>query len=183
MTGSGEREFRLCEYFRRPKDSSIDSVCGMANRQCLPGGSDGVVLPFKALQDLSRRTVGSAAMEDRVRCILYGELDLLSSRLSSQKRYDDERGIQPGRPCENTSSTTQQGSGADGKQESPRVYVSANERQHLFIVHQFLRQPSESGRVVIWGPGLALTNNGMLMPAFSLRHLSGTCIRCAAPAQ
>src|SRR5215469_10938684 len=69
----------------------------MAKRLCLSCSPDGIVLSLEALEHRSRRGVRSSAVKNRVWRILNSELDLLSSRLSSQKRYQHKGRIQPGR--------------------------------------------------------------------------------------
>ena len=150
-------------------------VCHIAKRLRLSLSPGGVVLSLKAFKYRCRRCLRGPAVKNRVWCILNSELDLLSGRVSPQKRYQHEGRIESGRhagsaddvaicnhpcigkdraiigqqvprgpvcrhpsSCENTSRPTQQGSGADRKQESFIVDLAADERKHFFIVHQRL---------------------------------------------
>ena len=73
------------------------SVCCVAKRLLLPCSADGAVLALKAPQHVVRRSVGRPTTKNRVRGILNGKLDFLSSRISSQKRDQHKGRIQPGR--------------------------------------------------------------------------------------
>ena len=73
------------------------TICCITKRLRLSCSADGVVLSLKALEHRNRCSLRRTAMKDRVRRVFNRKLDFLSNRISSQKRHQHERRIQPGR--------------------------------------------------------------------------------------